>query len=179
MQNFEPPPFQCGGSKGPLPQSSAPAPLAVGSPKCQWQSEKQSRGSPSSTTQLVPILHQLPNWDKLGRPVLKLPAPESPVSYEVILQDSCSWGAALWRAWIKNQAVNYPSHDGCKSARCLLTRKQHNAFFISLFLPPPNFLFFFFPPPYLIPFVYSVSYLRQGLSLPMCLCGALHKGWQL
>lgn len=52
----------------------------------------------------------------------------------------------------------------------------------SLFLPPTNSTtttLFFFLPPYLITFVYSVSYLSQGLSLHMCLFSALHKGWQL
>lgn len=180
MQNFEPPPVHCGGNEEPLPQSSPPTPATMDSSKCQWQSEEQSRENLSSTTQPVPILQQLPNWDKLGSPVLKMPAPESTVSYAMILQDSCTSGAAIWRTWIKNKAVNYPPPKGQQTCMLLVNIKTAQGL-LYFPLPPPLLISFFFfsSPPYLIPFVYSVSYLRQWLSLPMCLCSALHEGWQL
>lgn len=163
MQNVEPPPMQCGGNKSCNPQLP-----------CQWpglppglNGKVRSRGKISLTTQLVPILHQL-----LG---------QAAKSLNCLLQSLlylCGNPTAVWKDWIKNyRAVKCPSHNGCKSAH-LSTLKQHNACFISLFLPPPDFLFFP-PPPYLIPFVNSVRYWRQALSFPLCLHSAVHGGWQL
>lgn len=129
----------------------------------KWEAEEKI----SLTTQLVPILHQL-----LG---------QAAKSLNCLLQSLlylCGNPTAIWKDWIKNyRAVKCPSHNGCKSAH-LSTLKQHNACFISLFLPPPDFLFFP-PPPYLIPFVNSVRYWRQALSFPLCLHSAVHGGWQL
>lgn len=155
-------PIIVGVSKGPLLPSSAPTPVAMGLPKRQRQSEMQRTENLTLTTQLVLILHQLPNWDKLCISVLKLPAPESMVNYTVILQDPTGSKLSLPQ-WLQipRLLVN------AETVRCLLYFP----------LPPTSYFpFYFFFPPYLVPFVYSVSYLRQELSLPMCLCSALHEG---
>lgn len=60
-----------------LLQFSAYAPITMGSPKRQWQSEEQSKENFLSTTHQILAVHQLLNRGKLSSSIFIMPAPES------------------------------------------------------------------------------------------------------
>lgn len=145
-------------------QSSAPIPVARASPRSQRQSEKQRKylTDHSAGANFAPT-----TWP--GSSVLKLPAPESAV--------------ALWWSYSCLKSLDKKLQGSKVSLPqwlqvCTLVNTETTQCLLYSPLPPTSW-FPLFPPPYLIPFVNSVRYWRQGLSLPLCLHRALHGGWQL